>query len=129
MVAASPVFRAVATTVVPEASRLTSAEWADVEAVVTRALTARPAPMQRQLALFLRLLDWLPLLRYGRRLTTLDAARRARFLSFIQDSPLLLVRRGFWGVRTLVLLGYYGRPAAAAAIGYRGDPRGWEART
>jgi len=129
MLAGSAVFRAVATTVVPEAARLSPAEWADLEALVTRALTARPARMRRQLALFLRLLDWLPLLRYGRRLTALDAARRARFLSFIQDSPLLLVRRGFWGVRTLVLLGYYGRPAAAAAIGYRGDRRGWEART
>ncbi len=123
-----PVFRAIATTVVPEAARLGAAEWADVEAIVTRALAARPARLQRQVALFLRLLDWLPLLRYGRRFTELDAGRRTRFLAFLQDNTPLLLRRGFWGVRTLALMGYYGRPAAAAAIGYRADPRGWEAR-
>src|SRR5881628_1441174 len=121
-----PVFRAVATTVVPDAAGLGAAEWADVEAIVIRALAGRPPRMQRQLTLFLRLLDWLPLLRYGRRFTALDALRRTRFLSFIQWRVPLLVRRGFWGVRTLVLMGYYGRPAAATAIGYRGDPRGGE---
>jgi len=58
----------------------------------------------------------------------LDPARRARFLDSLQTSRLLLARRGIWGLRTLVLMGYYGRPRAAAAIGYRADPRGWEAR-
>src|SRR5207245_33002 len=76
----------------------------------------------------LAILDWLPLVRYGRRLRALDGARRARVLSLLQRAPSLLIRRGFWGVRTLVLLAYYGRPAAAAAIGYRADPRGWDAR-
>jgi hypothetical protein len=33
-----------------------------------------------------------------------------------------------WGLRTLFLLGYYSRPAAAREIGYRADPRGWDAR-
>ena len=41
---------------------------------------------------------------------------------------MLAVRRGFWGLRTLVFMGYYARPEAAAAIGYRADVRGWEAR-
>jgi hypothetical protein len=122
-----PVWRAVATTVVPEAAQLTPPEWAEMEAIVTRAVAARPAREQRQLALFLRLLDWLPVLRYGRRLAALDAGRRERFCQFVQRAP-LLVRRGFWAVRTLAFMGYYGRPAAAAAIGYRADPRGWEGR-
>jgi len=135
MVAASPaterfrpIWRAVATSVVPEAAQLGATEWAEVEAIVTGALAARPARTQRQVALFLTLLDWLPLVRYGRRLRALDGARRARVLSLLQRAPSLLIRRGFWGVRTLVLLAYYGRPAAAAAIGYRADPRGWDAR-
>src|SRR5947209_2672854 len=135
MVAASPaterfrpIWRAVATSVVPEAAQLGATEAAEVEAIVTGALAARPARTQRHVALFLTLLDWLPLVRYGRRLRALDGARRARVLSLLQRAPSLLIRRGFWGVRTLVLLGYYGRPAAAAAIGYRADPRGWDAR-
>jgi len=121
-------FRAIAATVVPEAARLDPAEWNDVERIVTRAIAARPGRLQRQLAMLLRFLEWIPLFRYGRRFSRLDPARRARFLDSLQTSRLLLARRGIWGLRTLVLMGYYGRPRAAAAIGYRADPRGWEAR-
>ncbi len=121
-------FRAVAQTVVPEASRLDGAGWADLEGIVERALAARPAALRRQLRVLLRVLEWLPLLYYGRRFTSLDSADRDRFLNRIQASPLLLLRRGFWGLRTLILMGYYSRQAAAAEIGYRGDRRGWEAR-
>ncbi len=128
MTLSSPVFRAVATCVVPEASRLAAAQWDEMEGIVARAIAARPRAVQRQLALFLMVLEWLPLLRYARRLSRLDTARRTKFLDRLQRSPLLLLRRGFWGVRTLSLMGYYGRPAAAAEIGYRADARGWEAR-
>ena len=128
MTLSSPVFRAFATCVVPEAGGLDTAQWDEMEAIVARAVAARSRAVQRQLALFLTLLEWFPLLRYGRRLSRLDPARRARFLDRLQRAPMLLVRRGFWGVRTLILMGYYGRPAAAADIGYRADARGWEAK-
>lgn len=112
---------------VPEARHLPPEEWAALERIVQAALAERP-PLRRQLALFLHVLEWAPLLRWGRPLSALDAARRTRFLEAVQAAPLLLLRHGFWGLRTLVFLGYYGRPAAAAEIGYRADPRGWEAR-
>jgi hypothetical protein len=78
--------------------------------------------------LLLQLLEWLPVLRYRRRLSSLDLARRTRVLERMQAAPVLLLRRGVWGVRTLALMGYYGRAAGAAAIGYRADGRGWESR-
>ena len=124
----SGVLRAVAATVVPEAATLEAAQWGELEAIVARAVAARPPRLRRQLAVFLFLLEWLPVPRYGRRLSRLDAARRARVLRSLETAPVLLLRRGWWGVRTLVLMGYYGRAAAAAAIGYRADPRGWDAR-
>ncbi|MGH7544755.1 MAG: hypothetical protein ACREKI_01070, partial [Gemmatimonadota bacterium] len=114
--------------VVPEAAHLGERGWADLEALVERAVASRPAALRRQLRFFLRLLQWMPLFRYARTLTALDPARRARFLAGVQDSRVLLLRRGFWGVRTLVLLGYYTRPGAAEEIGYRAPPGGWEAR-
>lgn len=125
---ARAVFRAVATTIIPEAGRLGPDEWEDVEAIIDRALAGRPPRLARQLALLLIVLEWLPLLRYGRRLSRLHPARRLAFLERLETAPLMLVRRGFWGLRTLILMGYYGRPAAAAAIGYRADPQGWEMR-
>jgi hypothetical protein len=124
----SSAFRAIASAVVPEATRLAPGEWEELERIVARAIAARPARLQRQLALLLRLLEWIPLLRYGRRLSRLDPTRRAAFLASLASSRLLVLRRGIWGVRTLILMGYYGRPAAARAIGYRADARGWEAR-
>jgi hypothetical protein len=122
------VLHAIATVVVPEAAQLAEPEWDELEGIVAGALAGRPPQLRRQFTMLLQLLEWLPVLRYGRRLSTLDRTRRARVLDLIQTGPLLLLRRGLWGVRTLVLMGYYGRRAAAAAIGYRADPRGWESR-
>ena len=123
-----PILRAIGATVVPEADRLDDAEWTALERIVADALAARPAAQARQLLLFVRLVEWLPLVRYGRRFTQLDAASRTRVLEYLQDAPILLLRRGCWGLRTLLLMGYYGRPEAARAIGYAADPRGWEVR-
>lgn len=123
-----PLLRAIGVTVVPEAARLDEAGWAAIEHTIAAALASRPAALQRQFLLFLRIVEWLPLMRFGRRFTRLDAARRTRFLRSLQDSPLLLMRRGAWGLRTLMLMGYYGRPEARDEIGYRAHPGGWEAR-
>lgn len=121
-------FRAVAVTVVPEAAALRATEWDEVEQIVERGLASRPASIRRQLRLFVRILEILPVFRFGRTFRRLDPDRRTRFLLAIQDSPVLLLRRGFWGVRTLVYMGYYARPAAREELGYRASAAGWEAR-
>jgi len=123
-----PVFlRAFVSTIVPEAAALDDGRWADVEAAIEGVLQQRPNSIRRQLRMFLRVMQWLPLLRYGRRFTSLNPQQRAHFLSYFESHRLLLMRSGFWGVRTLALLGYYGRPEAAELIGYGADRRGWEA--
>ncbi len=116
-----PAFRAVARTVAPGTRELDGEGWAELEAIVEDALSARPPEMRRQLRGLLRIVEWAPVLRWGRRFTSLDAGRRERFLAWLQDAPLLLLRRGFWGLRTLVFMGYWGRGEARREIGY--DPR------
>lgn len=123
-----PVLRAIGITVVPEAAQLDEQQWVALEEIVRGALTPRPRALQRQFILLVRAIQWLAVLRYGRRFTALDATRRERFLGQLQNAPVLLVRRGIWGLRTLLLMGYYGRAAGGRAIGYRADPRGWKAR-
>jgi hypothetical protein len=118
-------FRAVADTVVPGAAELAGVEWEALEAIVDGALLERPPRMRRQLAVFLRLVNLLPILRWGRTFTRLDPQRRTRLLRALERSPLLLVRRGIWGLRTLVFMGYYGRPESHAALGYGARLRGW----
>lgn len=121
-------FRAIATTVVPPAAELDEAGWARAEALVERALAPRPAAQRRQLRLFIRAVNLLPLARWGRPFTALSPERRGRLLRGLERAPLLLVRRGMWGVRTLAFMGYYGQPDVRDRIGYRAHPRGWDAR-
>jgi len=121
-------FRAVAETVVPEASSLTPDAWRELEEVVERALAARPERTRRQLVTFLRLVELLPLLRHFRRFTRLSPDGRFHVLAGLQSSRQLALRRGLWGVRTLVLMGYYSREDVQAALGYRAHKNGWSAR-
>jgi hypothetical protein len=123
-----PLLHALAETIVPGSAALDEVGWAALERTVGTAIAARPPRLQRQLRLFLRLIEWLPVLRYGRSFTALGPARRHQFLSALENAPLLLVRRGFWGLRTLILMGYYTHAQVVAAIGYRADPRGWKVR-
>lgn len=122
-----PALRALVETVVPEARTLEPPEWDELEGLIDDAIRPRGASVARQIRTFLRLVEWLPVARYGRRFSGLDPERRRRVLTRLERHPIQLLRAGTWGVRTLAFLGYYGRPAARAAIGYRPDPRGWEA--
>ena len=121
-------FRALAETFVPELAHCAPAEWESLVDIVENALLARPPAMRRQLLLFVRILDSLALLRHGRRLAALDPARRGAFVEAIGNAPVLLLRRGVWGLRTLVMMGYYTQPDVQATLGYRASARGWEAR-
>lgn len=121
-------FHAVATTVVPATRDLDEAGWVALESIVESALAGRPARIQRQLIVFIRLIDAIALLRHGRRFRALPPDKRSSVLRGLQDSPVLLFRRGFWGLRTLVYMGWYAQPETAARIGYRAHLRGWTAR-
>jgi hypothetical protein len=120
--------RAFAAVVVPEMAQLDEAAWSDVEATIAHALAQRPRKMQRQLGLFMLLLQHVPRARYARPFSALDATRRTAVVAALERAPLKLIRRGVWGLRTLVLMGFYTRPETMAAVGYRAHPRGWDAR-
>lgn len=121
-------FLALAETFVPEVAELDEAERARVLQVAESGLRLRPAEVSRKVTLFVRILDGLARMRHGRGLAKLAPARRTRLIESIQDSPLPPFRRGVWGLRTLAFMGYYTREDVRRAIGYRADPRGWEAR-
>jgi len=104
---------------VPESAHLSRAEHDEMLAIVDQALADRPAGMQRQFSLFLRVLRWAPVARYGRPLDRLSPEQQDSVLRWFQDFPVQIIRSGFWGVRTLVMMGYYARPEVGSAIGYR----------
>jgi hypothetical protein len=121
------IFRAVVSTIVPEAAALDEQGWHGVLQVIEALLRDRPESIKRQLRIFLGAIQWLPVVRYGRPFTRLNPANRTRVLAHLQDGRIQKIRVGFWGLRTIVLAGYYGRPQAVQAIGYTASPRGWEA--
>jgi hypothetical protein len=124
----APTFRAIATTIVPEAAQLSPREWEQFGEVISSALAKRPARMRRQLSWFIRILDIAARLRYWHGVPHLSLEQRTQLLTAFQNSRVLLLRRGLWGVRTLVFMGYYARPEVAATLGYGAAPRGWELR-
>jgi hypothetical protein len=123
-----PVFRAVVETVAPRARSFDPEAWRRAEALVGRLVAARPAAVRRQLVLFLRVLDLLPLPRWGHRFRNLSPERRLVVLRRLERAPLLAVRRGVWGVRTLAWAAVYGQGPVQEAVGYRPSPAGWSAR-
>ncbi|MBI3890324.1 MAG: hypothetical protein HY303_02190 [Candidatus Wallbacteria bacterium] len=116
----------VASRVVPETRDLGEVERAAFRAIVEEALGERPASLQRQFRLFLGVVRWLPALRYLAPLDRLNDARQDAVLTALQDFPVALVRKGFWGLKSLVFMGFYGRNEAGDRIGYRPSARGNE---
>jgi hypothetical protein len=94
---------------------------------VAGALAQRPPRLRRQILVFIRLLDLRSRLRYGVGLANLDATRRTALLERLSRSRLLLLRRGVWGLRTLVQMGWYTQPEIQQQLGYRASPAGWQA--
>src|SRR5690606_21181548 len=73
-------FRAAAEAILPAASTLDESGWANVERIVENALAQRPRKAQRQIILFLRVLNVYPLLRHRRRFVDLARAQREAVL-------------------------------------------------
>ncbi len=121
------VFRALVRAVVPAANSLDEAGWSRAEAIVDEALADRTASVRRQIVLFFRLVNALAFFRYGRSLTRLDAEKVRRLLSSIERCPVLLLRRGLWGVRTLGYMGYYAQECIQREVGYAAAKEGWAA--
>lgn len=122
-----PAIRVIARAVVPEAASLDESGWASFERLLEGAVSARPAGVVRQLRAFLRILGFIARVRYGRGLADLTPREAGGLLERLAASRLLLLRRGVWGLRTLMLLGYYADDGRARALGYRASPAGWSA--
>ena len=123
------ILRALGDVVLPGPNVLDQEGWEAAEAIMEAALAPRPPSVKKQLRLFLRLLNLLSLLSTGRTLRRLPGEKRAIFLAGLQRSRLAPLRRGLWGVRTLLFMGYYNQDPVRNGIGYRADPRGWAARS
>ncbi len=111
----------VAAVIVPGFSSLDHDRRERFLTIIDEALGDRPESMRRQLALFLKVLNVAPFLRWGRPLGRLKAVDAERALRWFQEAPIAKLRQGFWGLKTLVFMGYYGQSAAWPEVGYSQD--------
>ena len=123
-----PAFRALAQCFIPETAHADEPQWRELESAVSTALVARPARLRRQILLFVRVLELAARARYRTGFADLGTDRGTALLQRFAASRVLLFRRGIWGLRTLVMLGWYTNPAVTAALGYRATAAGWEGR-
>ncbi len=121
-------FHAVVRAVVPSARNLDDEGWSRLEEIVDEALAERSVGERRQFVVFLRLLSFFSLLRFGRTLGRLSGEKATALLRSLERGRSLMLRRGVWGVRTLAFMGYYGQPAVQDALGYRAAAGGWSLR-
>jgi hypothetical protein len=117
--------RAIGSVVLPSPEALDEEGWREAESIIEGALAKKSAGVKLQLQLFLRAVNLLPLATTGKTLVGLPLDRRRVFLERLHRSPLLPLRRGLWGVRTLLFMGYYNQDQIRKGIGYDADPWGW----
>ena len=108
----------VAARIVPAVAVLDEAKRRRFVAIVIKALAERSRPIQKQFGLFLAIVRWAPLLRFGARFDRLRAERQDAVLRWLLDAPVAKLRSGFWGLRALVFMGYYGQPEVWPTLRY-----------
>jgi len=104
--------------IVPEFSDLDAVRKARFFALVDEALQDRPTGVRGQFGSFLGLLRWAPLLRFGGSFERLSEGRQDGVLRWFEDCPVSLLRKGFWGLKVLVFMGYYGQAESWETVGY-----------
>jgi hypothetical protein len=104
--------------IVPETTDLDAAGQQRFLAIIDEALQGRPASVRRQFATFLGVLKWVPAFRFGRPFDSLQSQRQDAVLHWFEDCPVGLLRKGFWGLKAMVFMGYYGQPETNVLVGY-----------
>lgn len=104
--------------IVPESTELDTAGAGRFFGIIDDALQEREPAVRRQFAVFLGLLRWAPLVRYGAPFEKLRPERQDAVLRWFEDCPVGLPRKGFWGLKAVVFMGYYGQPETNARVGY-----------
>jgi hypothetical protein len=109
---------AVAARVTPETAHLDAAAERDFRTLIDTALSQRPPAVQKQFGSLLKIVRLAPLFRYGKPFEKLTSEKQDAVIAWFQDAPVTLLRKGMWGLKAMVFMGYYGRPEAASQVGW-----------
>lgn len=110
--------RVLASRIVPETGSLDTSGLGRFFSIIDESLGEREPAVRRQFAVFLGVLRWAPLARYGGPFESLSSERQDAVLRWFEDCPVGLLRKGTWGLKTMVFMGYYAQPETNSLVGY-----------
>ncbi len=110
--------------IVPEISELDGAGQGRFFSIIDNALQERDEKVRRQFGVFLGVLRWASLFRFGSPFEKLSSERQDVVLHWFENCPMSLLRKGFWGLKAMVFMGYYGQPETNQFVGYSPDFNG-----
>lgn len=103
---------------VPRFQKFSIDQKEEAHHLISRILFPKPKSVVYKIIFFLLLIDAVSILSGGRTFKNLSPSKKNRVLNFFFDSPIPLLRKGFWGLNTLAKLGVYGQPSVYDEIGY-----------
>ena len=104
--------------IVPESAGAPPQVTDPLLAAVDEELRPRPRLQQLEFKLLLFAIRWMTVPFTLHRFERLPGERQDRWLGFLENAPLTLLRVGIWGLKTLVFLGYYTQDGVLRRIVY-----------
>ena len=104
--------------IVPESAGAPPQVTEPLLAAVDEELRPRPRLQQFEFKLLLFAIRWMTVPFTLHRFERLPGERQDRWLGFLENAPLTLLRVGIWGLKTLVFLGYYTQDGVQQRIVY-----------
>jgi hypothetical protein len=104
--------------IVPESAGAPPQVTDPLLAAVDEELRPRPRLQQLEFKLLLFAIRWMTVPFTLHRFEHLPGERQDRWLRFLENAPLTLLRVGIWGLKTLVFLGYYTQDGVQQRIVY-----------
>ena len=104
--------------IVPESAGAPPQVTDPLLAAVDEELRPRPHLQQLEFKLLLFAIRWMTVPFTLHRFERLPGERQDRWLGFLENAPLTLLRVGIWGLKTLVFLGYYTQDGVLRRIVY-----------
>ena len=115
---AARLFLAVQRCAVPRSRTFTEDQVRASLAIVDTLLEDQPAALKRQLLAFVVLIEALAFLAGAGRFRELGRARQDQVLDWLFAAPVPLLRKGFWGLNTLVKASVFCQPSVHPSIRY-----------
>ena len=111
-------FESLQNSLVPRSKDFTPLQKQQSKDLINRLLDDQSESSKRKLALFFILIDLFSVLTNGKTFIKLKDDNKKALLQSFFDSPISLLRKGFWGINTLARMGVYGQTELHAEIGY-----------